>query len=190
MGTDSPTNEPRTRSHRIETPRTTLILLPAEFHRAALAGETDLAEKIVGASLPGGWPDEDDRFMLDMRLKDLSDHPEWAHWWVRAIVERSSSKMVGHVGFHGPPDNDGLVEVGYTIFEQHRRKGFAEEAVRALLAWALADEDVVGFRASVGPWNEPSLKMVEKLGFVQVGVQWDERDGQELVFELRPLPEQ
>ena len=163
-----------------------MILLPPEFHRAALAGDIDLAEKIVGASLPREWPDEPDRFMLDMRLKDLQDHPDWARWLVRAIVEKSSSEIVGHVGFHGPPDKDGLVEIGYTIFEHHRRKGFAEEVVRTLFGWALADDDVVGFRASVGPWNEPSLKMVEKLGFVQVGVQWDERDGQELVFELRP----
>ena len=186
MTKDSPAEPSPPLADRIATARTVLKLLPPEFHRAALGGDVALAEKIVGASLPPDWPDEDDRFLLNMRLKDFEDHPEWTHWWVRAIVAKSSSQMVGHVGFHGPPDNDGLVEIGYTIFEPHRRKGFAEEAVRALFARALEDDEVAGFRASVGPWNEPSLEMVKKLGFVQVGVRWDERDGQELVFELRP----
>lgn len=30
----------------------------------------------------------------------------------------------------------------------------------------------------------PSLVLISKLGFVQTGVQWDERDGEELVFEV------
>jgi len=37
----------------------------------------------------------------------------------------------------------------------------------------------------VAPNNEPSLGLIRKLGFVQTGVQWDEIDGQELVFELQ-----
>ena len=40
------------------------------------------------------------------------------------------------------------------------------------------------FRASVGPWNQASLNLVHKLGFVQTAVQVDEVDGEELVFEV------
>lgn len=171
---------------RIETVRTTLVLAPREFHEAALAGRIAGAEEALGATVPKGWPDEDDRFLLEIRLVDLKEHPERAPWLLRAIVEDETQRMIGHVGFHGPPDDAGLAEIGYTIFPDHRRKGFAEEAVRALFAWALEKEGVKGFRASVGPRNDPSLKMVAKLGFRQVGVQWDERDGQEMVFELHP----
>lgn len=38
--------------------------------------------------------------------------------------------------------------------------------------------------ASVSPLNAPSLAVVRKLGFVQTGVQVDEIDGVELVFEV------
>lgn len=172
--------------HLIQATRTTLVLAPRGFYEAALADQIEDAEKALGAAIPNDWPDEDDRFVLEIRLTDLKEHPERAPWFLRAIVENESQGMIGHVGFHGPPDDAGLVEIGYTIFPEHRRKGFAEEAVRALFAWALENDAVKGFRASVGPWNDPSLKMVAKLGFHQVGVQWDERDGQELVFELRP----
>lgn len=172
--------------HRIQTKRITLVLAPRGFYEAALADRIEDAEKTLGATIPNDWPDEDDRFVLEIRLTDLKEHPERAPWFLRAIVEDESQRMIGHVGFHGPPDVAGLAEIGYTIFPEHRRKGFAEEAVRALFAWALEKKGVKGFRASVGPWNDPSLKMVAKLGFRQVGVQWDERDGQELVFELHP----
>ena len=40
------------------------------------------------------------------------------------------------------------------------------------------------FRASVAPDNVPSLAVVAKFGFRQVGVQIDDIDGEELVFEL------
>ena len=107
---------------------------------------------------------------------------------------RSSSpetrQLIGHVGFHGPPGINSLrapdaVEVGYTIFPEHRRNGYASEAVEALLEWARA-QGIHRFVASVGPENEPSLKIVRRLGFVEVGRHWDDEDGEELEFELRP----
>jgi RimJ/RimL family protein N-acetyltransferase len=38
--------------------------------------------------------------------------------------------------------------------------------------------------SSISPRNEPSLALARKLGFEQVGEQFDEEDGLELVFEL------
>ena len=56
------------------------------------------------------------------------------------------------------------------------------------MGWAASEQAVTRFRASVGPWNTPSLNLVRKLGFVRVGVQWDEEDGEELVFHRNGLP--
>jgi RimJ/RimL family protein N-acetyltransferase len=98
--------------------------------------------------------------------------------------------MVGHAGFHGPPGINGLdapdaVEVGYTVFPEHRGRGYAQEAVRALMDWAGTEHGMRRFIASVAPDNEPSLAIVRKLGFSQTGEQWDDEDGLELVFERR-----
>jgi len=41
-------------------------------------------------------------------------------------------------------------------------------------------------RASVGPDNVASLATIAHFGFVQIGQQWDDEDGLELVFE-RPV---
>ena len=55
-------------------------------------------------------------------------------WLVRAVVLPETRELIGHVGFHGPPGVNSLkaadaVEVGYTIFPEHRRQGYATEAV-------------------------------------------------------------
>ena len=168
----------------IDTPRTKLVVMPAEFMKASLAKDHARASSILGVDIPSEWPDDDDLYMLKIRLADVNEHSDWAPWLIRAIIAREQSRMLGYINFHMPPNDDGMVEVGYTIFTEHRRKGFAEEAVRALFEWALQQGGVKIFRASVGPWNEPSLRMVEKLGFTEVGEQWDEIDGRELVFEL------
>lgn len=103
-----------------------------------------------------------------------------------------SRELIGHVGFHGPPGINSLraanaVEIGYTIFPEHRRNGYATEAVEALLDWGRA-QGIHRFVASVGPGNEPSLRIVQRLGFVEVGRHWDDEDGEELEFELAPEP--
>ncbi len=65
----------------------------------------------------------------------------------------------------------------------YRRRGIATECVRALLAWA-ETHGIHRFRASVAPGNVASLAIIASFGFREVGVQIDEIDGEELVFEL------
>ena len=91
--------------------------------------------------------------------------------------------MIGYINFHGPPSPEGWAEVGYEILEPYRRRGYATEAVKALFDWAHREHGVGRFRASVSPHNETSLALIKRLGFESVGTQWDERDGEEIVFE-------
>jgi ribosomal-protein-alanine N-acetyltransferase len=90
---------------------------------------------------------------------------------------------VGNVGFHGPPDDQGRVEIGYGIVPSHRGQGYAREAIAALTDWAFATGEARVCVASVSPRNAASLALVRSLGFRQVGEQIDEVDGLELVFE-------
>ena len=70
----------------------------------------------------------------------------------------------------------------------HRRRGYAIEAARALMDWAAQEHDVASFFVSIAPDNVASLALAAKLSFAQVGEQIDEEDGLEYVFQLvRPL---
>ncbi|HEV2755152.1 MAG TPA: GNAT family N-acetyltransferase [Actinomycetota bacterium] len=167
--------------HVIETPRLSLVLF-TRAHMAALTGRGEPGS--FGFTVPDGWAEEE-AWLLGYRLDQVEADPGAEQWLMRAILREGA--MIGHAGFHGPPNERGLVEIGYTVFEPHRRQGVAHEVAVALFRWAQQQPGVRGFRASVSPGNAPSLALVEKLGFVRTGVQWDEIDGEELVFE-RPAP--
>ena len=136
--------------------------------------------------VPGDWPDEHDARFLGLRLLQLRENPERRAWPVCAIVRDGA--MVGHIGYHGPPGVNArrapdAIEVGYTVFPEHRRQGLATEAVRALVD-AARTQGVERVVASVSPKNEPSLRLVRGLGFVEVGRHWDDEDGEELELVL------
>ena len=102
---------------------------------------------------------------------------------LRADRDRAHTRVVvGEAGFHGPPDVDSRVEIGYVVVSQHRRHGYAEEAVRALTCCASAEHGITRFRACISPGNTASLNLIRKLGFTQAGRQHHHRRGGELVF--------
>ncbi len=155
-----------------------------EFMKALLSGQRAEAEAIAGLSLPTDWPGDDERFLC-IRLRQIQEDPSIQPWLMRAMVLHGPDrKFVGHIGFHGRPNDDGAAELGYTVFPEFRRRGYANEATQGLMDWALRQHRVRRFLVSISPDNHPSLAMAVKLGFRQIGEQMDEEDGLELVHEL------
>ncbi len=82
--------------------------------------------------------------------------------------------MIGHAGFHLPPGSDAIerwapggVEIGYTIFESHRRHAYATEVTRGLGEFARAQE-VPSILATTAVENVASQGVLRKCGFVLV----------------------
>jgi ribosomal-protein-alanine N-acetyltransferase len=175
----------------IATARLDLVSMSPDFLDALLHGRREEASGLLGATLPGAFPNEHDAAFLNLRLRQMRQDPLWQECLVRAIVLREDGRpMIGHAGFHGPPGVNGLrasgaLEIGYTIFEPYRGRGYARESAQALLDWARSELGVTHFVASAAPDNAPSLAIIRRLDFVQTGEAWDEEDGLELVWELR-----
>ncbi|GAB2814935.1 hypothetical protein GCM10027073_53500 [Streptomyces chlorus] len=53
-----------------------------------------------------------------------------------------------------------------------------------MLRRAAAETAVTTVRATISPDNVASLATISGFGFVEIGEQWDEEDGLELVFEV------
>jgi [ribosomal protein S5]-alanine N-acetyltransferase len=137
----------------------------------------------LGATTSDNWCNEI-RWLAGRRLTQIEEHPDHAPWLLRAIVLADGDRpAIGHMNFHGPPDERGIPEVGYGLLPEYRGKSYAIEAVRGLFDWARDQHGVTRFRASVSPHNTRSQNLIRKLGLVQVGEQWDEEDGLEWVFE-------
>ena len=173
----------------IPTSRYSLVSMSVPFMRSLLARDLAGAATAIGAAVPADLPDRLDGF-LQFRIADLTEDPAVQPWLGRAIVaiEADGPRVIGSVGFHGPPDATGRVEVGYHVEPEYRRRGVATEAVRSLFDWAAREHGVRRFRAAIAPDNVASLAVVARFGFHAAGVQLDDIDGTELVFELDDWP--
>jgi RimJ/RimL family protein N-acetyltransferase len=120
---------------------------------------------------------------LKIQLERMTARPTGRGWCVRVIIREDDGAVIGDCGFHGPPQDVGRAEIGYMILPPYRRQGYAGEAAQGLVDWARAQGETV-VHASVAPDNVASLAVVAKLGFRRTGVQVDEIDGEEGVFEL------
>lgn len=99
--------------------------------------------------------------------------PEWG---VYAIVRTEDGTAVGGIGFHGPP-SEGLVEIGYDLAESARGLGYATEAVRSVVAYALGRPGVLGVVAHTEPTNTASQAVLLRVGFEPDGTVQDETEG-------------
>jgi [ribosomal protein S5]-alanine N-acetyltransferase len=175
-----PADVPTIRTERLE-----LVSLSIPSMRALIARDVATAEHEIGAALPPDLPDQLERF-LTYRLAQLDADPTLLRWLARAMVltdDDGRRLMIGTIGFHGAPDEQGRLEVGYRIEPEYRRRGYTREAVRGMFDWAATEHGVHRFVASVRPDNEASLGLVRAFGFEQTGTQMDDVDGLELVLE-------
>lgn len=151
---------------------------------ALLAGDLSGAGREAGISLTEYFMTDSARWLWQFRLDQMAADPGHARWMVRQAVVGDGGLVVGHAGFHGPPDEAGMVEIGYSVAPDFRRQGYGRSALVELLRLAGAEPTVTTVRAAIGPDNVASLATISGFGFVQVGEQWDEEDGLELVFEV------
>ncbi|MDL5350341.1 GNAT family N-acetyltransferase [Microbacterium sp. zg-YB36] len=119
-----------------------------------------------------------------MRSEQLAAAQGDAPWVTRLVIAPGVRHPVGLAGFHGPPDAVGMVEVGYRVDPQYRRKGYARQALETLLAVARTQTEVQVVRATISPDNLASRALIADYRFTEVGEQWDAEDGLELIFEV------
>lgn len=162
-------------------PSIELEVLSASVLEALASGSIERASAAFGRPLPQFFLDFE--WLWALRRAQLDERPDAEQWLVRAVVDHSTGDIVGHAGFHGPPDESGMVEIGYTIDEPFRRQGFGRATVGALIEIAAADPAVQTVRASISPDNAASLATIRPFEFALVGEQIDDIDGVELVFE-------
>ena len=84
-------------------------------------------------------------------------------------------RVVGHVGGHDRPDDEGIVEAGYTVAEAERGRGYATEAAAGWFAWAHG-RGARRARLSTTEDNAASQAVIDRLGLTWVARAWDEDD--------------
>ncbi|MFF5158927.1 GNAT family N-acetyltransferase [Streptomyces sp. NPDC000348] len=174
-----PGREPVTGWHWSNNPVLRSERLTLEGVTPAVAADLSLAGD-GGYEWVGGAAADGTREGAGITVKQYEEgvfHPEWGMY---VLVRRDDDRAVGAMGFHGAPDGDGRVEIGYDLVVGARGHGYATEALRTLSRWALEQDGVRTVAAVVDHANVPSQKVVTRAGFTRVS-----EDAGEISYELR-----
>ncbi len=169
----------------LETPR--LILFPTSLAIARTRLKTD--DFTLTVALPGGvrevhfppeWPGDALQFFPG--IDEAGVEPDD---WGGTALEKSSNTAIGGISAFGRPDEAGSIEIGYGMNPSACGQGFATEIVGGLTDWLLARPDVRVVRADTAVENVASQRVLEKNGFVSIGVGHSEDDGALFLWEKR-----
>ncbi|BES64356.1 GNAT family protein [Gottschalkiaceae bacterium SANA] len=145
----------------LTTKRLLLIPMSHEQVRSVIIGE-EIPHLGTSIEKDPHWPRKDTLDILPVadQILESQEHPSGFEIWM--IVKRDTQTVIGDIGFQGPPDSSGTVEIGYGLVESKQSQGFGSEALQALIQWALQQPEVKSIRATCLLVNQPSRKILEK----------------------------
>lgn len=158
----------------LHTPRLVLEPLVAAHADLLWPGFSDPA---LYAHVPGDPPEDLEALRARFRRLEERRSPcgteRWLNWAVRL------ADGPAHVGLVEATVRDDLSTlIAYFVFTPFARRGLGTEAVGEMIRW-LARSGVHTFEATISTRNVASWRLVERLGFVRVGLRrgaW-EKDG-------------
>lgn len=146
-----------------------LVAGTIELARAEI---NDLAAfaRLLEVPKPVIWPpplndEQSQRYFLASLEQACPGDAGWNLWF---CLRRKPRELVGSAGFKGSPKS-GVVEIGYSMLEAQQRNGYCTEAVRALIRWAFSHPELKMVIAHTLPDLKPSIRVMEKCGFVFAG---------------------
>jgi RimJ/RimL family protein N-acetyltransferase len=161
-----------------------IVHLSAPAFRALASGDVAAANAVSPVPLSEYFAGPEWRGTWGRRAEQVERDSASEAWVTGVIWDEPRQVAVGRAGYHGPPDQSGMVEIGYAVDPAYRRRGYARAALEALLERAAQDPQVKTVRVTISPDNTASNALASQYGFVQVGEQWDDEDGLEIIYEL------
>lgn len=135
---------------------------------ALLRGERAAVGARIGAALPDEWWRGPSLIRLLPHLREdmtraLGD-ARWIWLVINPGIDPGAARVIGDVGCHGPLRDGAEVEIGYSLVPDARGRGYATEAVAAVIEWAFAQGQVAGVIAQIEAANAASQRVAVKVG--------------------------
>ncbi|MFB6702475.1 GNAT family N-acetyltransferase [Streptomyces rubiginosohelvolus] len=142
-----------------------LVLHPMSVDEAE---QTVTGEPDADARWEQGYPTEGDRAVARRFLEHCAATGDPQPFSPYVIRRRSDRRAIGGMGFHRPPDEHGSVTIGYGLVPSAQGKGYASEALRALLPFA-RDRGATSVKGDADHGNTASQHVMTAAGMRQVG---------------------
>lgn len=135
-----------------------------------------------------GW-DRTDPAGVRAEIRRMSERSAGESGWVQfSVEERESGRLVGDIGLSPVEGEPGVIKIGYTIAPAYQGRGYATEAVRALVDYVFGTLGADVVRAYASAENLPSIRVAEKVG-LRLVERFERRHGSErwsgVRYELR-----
>jgi RimJ/RimL family protein N-acetyltransferase len=106
------------------------------------------------------------RALLD-RIRDSVHTKALFEWGIALGME---GRVIGTCTLFRLDEQNRRAELGYALAREHWGQGLMSEALTALLEYAFSALDLHRIEADVDPRNEPSVRILERLGFQREGL--------------------
>jgi RimJ/RimL family protein N-acetyltransferase len=94
--------------------------------------------------------------------------PENEEWWMAIVADRITGETYGDLALH-LGDEERTAEVGYSFGSAHWGRGYATEALEALVRYLFEDRGVTRVFGMLHPDNPASAMVLERAGFLYEG---------------------
>lgn len=145
-------------------------------HLKALHQSKDALGDLLQVSVPNaGWPHFPEAFALPTNeAKTERLNSEWGGYF---FINPQEKALVGSGGFHGEPDAEGDVEIGYEIASEYHNRGYGTQAARALMDLAFEHIGVRSVSATTLAEINASNGLLQKVGMAFVAEVDDAESG-------------
>ena len=93
------------------------------------------------------------------------EHRERFRW---VLARRENDAVIGSCGLSRWDEASAQAEIGYELSPDWQGRGLMREALEAVLAFGFREMRLMQIEANVVPANEPSLRLLRRLGFVEI----------------------
>jgi len=90
-------------------------------------------------------------------IADTTKDPDFYTMWI--MIEKVQKAIIGGICFHGEPNENGEVEIGYRTDFYYRNRGFMTETIAGLIRWIRENKHVKAIKAETLIENSSSVKV-------------------------------
>lgn len=109
------------------------------------------------------------QMVADMQAKHPGDTDPGGPWYQFVVERQEDGALIGDLGAGFGLPGERQVELGYRIMPRYHRKGYAREAVAALIDYLIREHGIHRFVAVAAEANTASTSLLRGLGFRKEG---------------------